>query len=164
MEYKDYYKILGVPKGASEKEIKAAYRRLARKHHPDVNAGNKEAEARFKEIGEAYEVLSDKEKREPLRPARRGTGRPTGSGRRVGPAGASGSTSRTWGAPRASRTSSGPSSEAGRAASAGPKGFGAEEAFRPAADAEAEVDLTLSEVLHGTSARSPPRARGGASR
>ena len=63
MEYKDYYKILGVAKTASEKEIKAAYRRLARKHHPDVNPGNKEAEARFKEIGEAYEVLSDKEKR-----------------------------------------------------------------------------------------------------
>jgi curved DNA-binding protein len=63
MEYKDYYKTLGVPKSANEKEIKAAYRRLARKHHPDVNAGNKQAEARFKEIGEAYQVLSDAEKR-----------------------------------------------------------------------------------------------------
>jgi len=63
MEYKDYYKTLGVPKTATEKEIKAAFRRLARKHHPDVNAGNKEAEARFKEINEANEVLSDPEKR-----------------------------------------------------------------------------------------------------
>jgi curved DNA-binding protein len=63
MEYKDYYKILGVSKTASDKEIKAAYRRLAKKHHPDINPGNKEAEARFKEIGEAYDVLSDKEKR-----------------------------------------------------------------------------------------------------
>src|SRR5262245_12887053 len=63
MEYKDYYKTLGVSKTATEKEIKAAYRKLARKHHPDVNAGNKAAEAKFKEIGEAYEVLSDAEKR-----------------------------------------------------------------------------------------------------
>jgi DnaJ-class molecular chaperone len=63
MEYKDYYKILGVAKTASEKEIKAAYRKLARKHHPDLNAGNKQAEARFKEINEANEVLSDPEKR-----------------------------------------------------------------------------------------------------
>ncbi|PYQ17255.1 MAG: hypothetical protein DMF79_17730 [Acidobacteria bacterium] len=63
MEYKDYYKILGVAKGATEKEIKAAYRKLARKHHPDMNQGNPKAEARFKEIGEAYEVLSDPEKR-----------------------------------------------------------------------------------------------------
>ncbi len=63
MEYKDYYKILGVSRNATEKEIKQAYRRLARKYHPDVNPGNKEAEERFKEINEAHEVLTDTEKR-----------------------------------------------------------------------------------------------------
>jgi molecular chaperone DnaJ len=63
MAAKDYYSILGVDKKASAKEIKQAYRKLARKHHPDVNAGDKSAEARFKEINRAYEVLSDAEKR-----------------------------------------------------------------------------------------------------
>jgi DnaJ-class molecular chaperone len=63
MEYKDYYKILGVSKSASAEDIKKAYRRLARKYHPDVNPGDKSAEARFKEINEAYEVLSDPDKR-----------------------------------------------------------------------------------------------------
>jgi DnaJ-class molecular chaperone len=63
MEYKDYYKILGVPRTATDKEIKAAYRKLARKHHPDVNKGDARAEARFKEINEANAVLSDPEKR-----------------------------------------------------------------------------------------------------
>ncbi len=63
MDYKDYYKILGVAKGADEKEIKKAYRKLARQYHPDVNPNNREAEAKFKEINEAYEVLSDPEKR-----------------------------------------------------------------------------------------------------
>ena len=60
---RDYYKILGVDRKASEKDIKSAYRKLARKYHPDVNPGDKQAEEKFKEIGEAYEVLSDPEKR-----------------------------------------------------------------------------------------------------
>ncbi len=63
MAGKDYYGILGVNRKASEREIKQAYRRLARQHHPDVNPGDKSAEGRFKQINEAYEVLSDKEKR-----------------------------------------------------------------------------------------------------
>jgi curved DNA-binding protein len=63
MEYKDYYGTLGVPKGANEKDIKNAYRKLARKYHPDLNPGDKSSEEKFKELNEAYEVLSDPEKR-----------------------------------------------------------------------------------------------------
>ena len=63
MEFKDYYKTLGVAKTATEKEIKQAFRKLARKLHPDVNPGDKTAEAKFKEVNEAYEVLGDPEKR-----------------------------------------------------------------------------------------------------
>lgn len=63
MEYKDYYTVLGVARDAGENEIRSAYRKLARQYHPDVNPGNTAAETRFKEINEAYQVLSDAEKR-----------------------------------------------------------------------------------------------------
>jgi len=153
VEYKDYYKILGVAKGASEKEIKAAFRKLARKHHPDVNQGNKEAEARFKEINEAYEVLGDKEKRKRYdelganweafgrRGAPQGGAWPGGGGFRVdiddiGSAGGFSDFFKTF------------------FGGGGFGGFGGtggeEEAFSPAADAEGEVDLTLAEVFRGT--------------
>jgi curved DNA-binding protein len=63
MEYRDYYKDLGVERNASAEEVKRAYRKLAMKYHPDRNPGNKQAEERFKEINEAYQVLSDPQKR-----------------------------------------------------------------------------------------------------
>jgi curved DNA-binding protein len=64
MDYKDYYQVLGLKKGASPEEIKRAYRKLAVKYHPDKNQGNKEAEEKFKEINEAYAVLSDPKKKD----------------------------------------------------------------------------------------------------
>src|SRR5271163_1158436 len=63
MEFRDFYKVLGVDRKASDADIKSAYRKLARKFHPDVNPNNKDAETRFKEINEAYQVLSDPAKR-----------------------------------------------------------------------------------------------------
>ena len=63
MEFIDYYKILGVDRSASQDEIKKAYRKLARKHHPDLNPNDKEAHKKFQQINEANEVLSDPEKR-----------------------------------------------------------------------------------------------------
>ena len=63
VQYKDYYETLGVPRGASDIELKKAFRKLARVYHPDVAKNKKQAEEKFKEINEAYEVLSDAEKR-----------------------------------------------------------------------------------------------------
>ena len=63
LEYKDYYKILGVDKNSSPKEIKSAFRKLAKKYHPDLNPNDPKAQEKFKEINEAYEVLSDKDKK-----------------------------------------------------------------------------------------------------
>ncbi len=64
MDFKDYYKVLGVARDSSEKDIKSAYRKLARQYHPDVNPGDSKAEKRFQDINEAYEVLSDSENRQ----------------------------------------------------------------------------------------------------
>jgi DnaJ-class molecular chaperone len=167
MEYKDYYKTLGVPKSATEKDIKAAFRKLARKYHPDVNKGDKKAEARFKEINEANAVLSDPEKRKrydmlgpdfaSYRPPPPGAGR---AGDRVnvdfgGDAGGFSDFFRTiFGGGFGGGGFGGGQERAG-----GGGGFDFEEILgragrgaRPPAgqDVEAAVDLTLEEVLRGS--------------
>jgi curved DNA-binding protein len=152
MEYKDYYKILGVAKTASEKEIKAAFRKLARKHHPDVNAGNKEAEARFKEVNEAYEVLGDKEKRK--RYDELGSNWEAFSRGPQGPGGRAGWPGGGVRIDFEDLGGAGGFSDFFRTFFGGAGGFGGfggvEEAAGPPSDAEGEVELTLGEVLRGT--------------
>jgi curved DNA-binding protein len=167
MDYKDYYKILGVPRNASEKDIKAAFRKLARKYHPDVNKGDKKAESRFKEINEANAVLSDPEKRQ-----RYDTLGPDFASYRPPPPGAGGRggqrTTVDFGGDVSGfsdffRTIFGGGFGGGRGAGAEESGgfSGFEEIFGRASgrggaqrppvgqDVEAEVELTLDEVLRG---------------
>jgi curved DNA-binding protein len=165
MDYKDYYKILGVKKDASTKEIKAAYRKLARKYHPDVNAGDRKAEARFKEVNEAHAVLGDPEKRKRYdqlganweafsRGGAPGAGTWPGGGFRVeyedlGGAGGGGFSDffRTF----FGGAGFGGGGFGGRGFPGGFEGFGdAREVYEPPSDAEGEVTLTLPEVLSGT--------------
>src|SRR5438270_1045419 len=91
---RDYYDVLGVKRGSSDEEVKKAYRKLARQYHPDRNPGDKQAEARFKEVQEAYDVLSDKTKRSNY--DRFGTAEP-GAGFAGGRAGGRGAPNFNWG-------------------------------------------------------------------
>ena len=85
MDYKDYYKILGVDRSASQKDIKSAYRKLTKKYHPDLNHGDKDAELKYRDVNEAYEVLSNPQKRKMY--DQFGTADPQGFGGAGGPFG-----------------------------------------------------------------------------
>jgi DnaJ-class molecular chaperone len=170
MEFKDYYATLGVQKTATEKEIKQAFRKLARKHHPDVNPGDKAAEAKFKEINEANEVLSDSEKRrkyDELGSNWRAYDQPGGgpqAGRNPNAGGAPGGF-RTMTADEArSMFSEGdPFSDffhtffGGAAAEAeedtGRRGRGRSRSARQGRDVEQEIELSLEDALNGTTRR-----------
>jgi molecular chaperone DnaJ len=140
-ERPDYYKVLGVGKNASEAEIKKAYRKLARQYHPDRNAGNKQAEERFKEISQAYDVLSDADKRKEYD---RGTG-PFGFGM---PGGFdTGSFGGGFGDILSNLFGGGAGTAGGRAGGTGTRGGRARE--QRGRDLETEVSLTFEQAIDG---------------
>ena len=174
MQYKDYYKVLGVPKTASQEEIRKAYRKLARQHHPDVAKDKKAAEAKFKEINEANEVLGDPEKRR--RYDELGANWEQGGFSGAGAGGAGG-----WGGYGDGGSFGGGAFSdffeaffggqgragggmPGRGAGGGPGGgFGGGYAGRgrPTRDVEASVEVSLKEVLEGAKKRVSYRRSGG---
>jgi curved DNA-binding protein len=143
MKQRDYYDTLGVNRKASDQEIKQAYRRLARKYHPDINPGDKQAEARFKEINEAYEVLSDKEKREKYDRLGSDWRRYEQAGSYQGsPFGGSGDFADIFDAIFGSGGTGGQQRAGG--------GFDGFSMRMDGQDVEQQVDITLEEALHGT--------------
>jgi curved DNA-binding protein len=178
VDFKDYYATLGVAKSATEKEIKQAFRKLARKHHPDVNPGDKAAEAKFKEINEAYEVLGDPPKRKKYdelganwrmyeQAEAQGGANPFAGGRwNVNTGGARGGGFRTMTQEEMEElfgdanpfsdffttffggAEGGPSAGGPRAGRAG-----ARVRQRPGRDVEHELEITLDDAYHGTTRR-----------
>jgi curved DNA-binding protein len=163
VDYKDYYQVLGVPKSATEKDIKQAFRKLARKYHPDVNPGDRGAEQKFKEINEAHEVLSDPEKRRKYdqlganwkqyeQYARRpGAGGPGFGGFRVDLGGGGGGFSDFF------RTFFGGGIDLeelfGQAGGGGFRSSTRREEPRAGRDVNVGVEITLEEAYHGTTRR-----------
>ncbi len=155
VQYKDYYATLGVSKTASQDDIRKAFRKLARQHHPDVAKDKKTAEAKFKEINEAYEVLSDQEKRQRYdelgadwdRPGGPQTHNPWGQA-----AGAGGFGDASFGGTGFSdffeQFFSGGASR-GRGRAGGFPGYGMEQEM-PGSDIEADLLVTIEEALHGS--------------
>ena len=159
---KDYYKVLGVSKTATAAEIKKAYRKLARKYHPDANKGDATAEERFKEISEAYDVLSDDEAAQGVRrgalAVRQRRLPAAGTGCAAGRAASAGSTSATCSAagpgPAPAAAAVWATSSAGCSAAAAAPAPGA--AARPRRGADVETEMTLG-VRRGRSTASPCR-------
>jgi DnaJ-class molecular chaperone len=177
MEFKDYYKTLGVAKTATEKEIKQAFRKLARKLHPDVNPGDKAAESRFKEVNEAYEVLGDAATRKKYdelganwrmyeQAGAQGGANPFTGGFNVGGGGRGGFRTMTPEEMEELFGDSHPFSDffttffgGGAAGSAGARGGRARQRpfdsaqGRPGRDIENEIELSLEDAYHGTTQR-----------
>lgn len=156
MEYKDYYRTLGVDKKASQEEIKKAYRKLAVRYHPDKNQGNKTAEDKFKEISEAYEVLGDPEKRKQYDRLGANWKQYEHAGFDQGPSAGRGRTTYSYGRGDESEFfgASGFSdffeSFFGRGGRPGASPFGSADFHAPPGDLTGEIPISLEEAYHGT--------------